>query len=313
MAVNLYNEENAFTCICDSYNPENRLNSFSVRLAKEYNFQQDYSIGVQSISLPNVIFNIRQDSLITFLYCSTANDLLGGGGKSAGSNDDGKILYRTSAEEAPSDVIFAFNIKVKKGAYITHQQLIDGIKKGFREADYAQTLPNLFKYREISSIADKDLFDAHKGTTDLIKEKIQAAYLTPDQDGLGPPIFTYSQIIDGGPNVIASIFDFEKNPLLSKLMTGSEGTSFVWTDKSAFPSLSVPKHTFNWTRYRGDLSTEIKARYNLDRQRYIEQFTGVNVLHNLLVHYLKDIWPRFIWLTKSSQIPYDEFSSEAVS
>lgn len=124
--------------VCNTNHNNNVLNSFKEPLPYELKFNEPYSVGLSSISLPNSLLNIREDSILNFGFFRKKSHFL--------SPVDNEILYLH--KNIFYILICSFSVKILKGAYISHAQFCDSIYTQFLKTNYPDNKPDhsVFKY-----------------------------------------------------------------------------------------------------------------------------------------------------------------------
>ena len=96
-----HNLEKICRVFCDTDVPGNTLSKFKQPIPYEINFPEDYSVGLSSISLPNILLNIREDTVINFAFF-----------KKSTPTDSGEIFLPYNG--AQFILISSFSVKIKK-------------------------------------------------------------------------------------------------------------------------------------------------------------------------------------------------------
>ena len=280
------NAETIIRIVCDTSHNGNKLNSFREELPHEYIFNEPYSIGLTSVSIPNSILNIRQDITLNFIFLKILENI----------NETENIIY-TDNDGINYQVAVSFSVKIPKGAYINHMQFIDKIKECFRNTTYNYKVIPAFIEQHILNHIDSILHDDITKFMEKCLQKIRNIMKLVKKSNY---IETEELAIDKINNIIS---DISLNKDISAFI--SDNASFVWLEpfltkfNQYHDLLETPKYKVKLTK----ISDENRNRIIGENQKNaIQNFNGKNILVKALLFYVKNIWSKYCFYIEDERL-----------
>ena len=282
-----HNLETICRVFCDTRIPGNTLSKFKQPIPYEINFPEDYSVGLSSISFPNILLNIREDTVINFAFF-----------KKSTLHDSGEILLPYNGTQFT--LISSFSVKIKKGAYLSHKQFTDSILSNFLKTQYPTKLPlrSIFTYKLYQSLgvlkpADLDIIATHINLriisfVDTASPK-RKNKLTYNQTR----VHFKDQLRPGLLNVDAGI----------RNLTGGAKTAFtelVYGEKSSLfwlhiPALKTVLNTPLFEFWYGEPKGIPYSEFTKHRRDARKQFNGELVIEEAIDFFFDKVWAQLCW------------------
>ena len=268
--------------VCNTNHNNNVLNSFKESLPYELKFNEPYSAGLSSISLPNSLLNIREDSVLNFGFFRKQSHYL--------PKTDNEILYLH--KNIFYILVCSFSIKILKGAYTSHAQFCDSIYSQFLKTIYPDEKPDhsIFTYPlyyqltyleenklNIINIKSQKLVNSFIDVTKSANSHLKTIQKNIKNQCL-PEIYNFTYIND---LINEQKHSFEK--LTSKT------SKFFWTNKDFW--LYTKLKTFNFDMWPLNRSGDNFKHFKSRRYNAINNFTGEEVLKQALEFYVDVVWP----------------------
>ena len=282
----MHNREYVCRIFCDTSQNDNRLNKFRQQIPYEVSFEEDYSIGLSSISLPNTLLNIREDAIVNFAFFKQI----------MGLSPMGDILI--SHKRKHYVLVSSFSVNINKGVYLTHKHFTDTILKNFSETTYPEILPDSLSQNILANNLYVTLKDLRNDDLDTICSHIykkitnfaRVAKLSTTTFKELKKMFKSHLPLDDILDV--SDLEISENAKVgyARLVNGGNCRKF-WLIPELKNKLRSPLYNV-WFGVENGVEY---AQYIVNRQTLRNDFIGARVFQKLIDYFIKEVWVAVCW------------------